>query len=118
VQEKGYKAYWFKDPRTLPDEVFTLLDNLVAFTFRNEDELRQLAKSGLINLKSIYALKHLESRQCVAVGNITSNYPEYCRLGKNPVVDRAYRNYTKRMVELGLVKVEGFGRWKIYEIAS
>jgi len=35
---------------------------------------------------------------------------------KNPVVDRAYRNYMKRMVELGLVKVEGVGRWKIYEL--
>jgi len=44
-------------------------------------------------------------------------YREYCRLTKNPVVNRAYRNYIKRMVELGLVKVEGKGRWKIYEIA-
>ncbi|MGQ9469903.1 MAG: Cdc6/Cdc18 family protein [Nitrososphaerales archaeon] len=45
-------------------------------------------------------------------------YREYCKLVKNPVVDRAYRNYMKRMVELGLVKVEGFGRWKIYEIIT
>jgi Cdc6-like AAA superfamily ATPase len=43
-------------------------------------------------------------------------YREYCRLVKNPVVDRAYRNYMKRMVELGLIKEEGFGRWKSYEI--
>jgi len=43
-------------------------------------------------------------------------YKEYCKLAKNPVVDRAYTNYMKRMVELGLVKVEGFGRWKSYEI--
>jgi len=41
---------------------------------------------------------------------------EYCKLVKSPVVDRAYRNYMKRMAELGLVKAEGFGRWKIYEI--
>ena len=70
-----FPTFITNDPRTLPDEVFTLLDNLIAFMFRNEDELRQLAKSGIIDLKSINALKHLESRQCIAVGNITSNYP-------------------------------------------
>ncbi|MGQ9758994.1 MAG: hypothetical protein ACUVQ5_00245 [Candidatus Methanomethylicaceae archaeon] len=43
-------------------------------------------------------------------------YKEYCKLVSEPVVDRAYRNYMKRMVELGLVKVEGKERWKSYEI--
>jgi hypothetical protein len=45
-------------------------------------------------------------------------YREYCKLVKNPVVDRAYRNYMKKMVNLSLVKMEGFGKWKIYEIVS
>jgi hypothetical protein len=62
-------------PRTLPDDVYTLLDNLIAFTFRNEDELRHLSRSGLIDQKSINALQHLERRQCIAVGKISSNYP-------------------------------------------
>ncbi len=43
-------------------------------------------------------------------------YEEYSKVVSEPVVDRAYRNYMKRMVELGLVKVEGSGRWKIFEI--
>ena len=43
-------------------------------------------------------------------------YKEYRNLVSKPVVARAYRNYMKRMVELGLVKVEGKGRWKSYEI--
>ena len=43
-------------------------------------------------------------------------YREYCKTVANPVVDRAYRNYMMEMVELGLVKVEGKGRWKVYEI--
>jgi len=72
-----FPTFITNDPRTLPDEVFTLLDNLIAFMFRNEDELGQLAKSGLIDLKSIDALKHLESRQCIVVGNVTSNYPVF-----------------------------------------
>ena len=43
-------------------------------------------------------------------------YREYCKAVTNPVVDRAYRNYMIEMVKLGLVKVEGKGRWKVYEI--
>jgi len=70
-----FPTFITNDPRTLPDEVFTLLDNIAAFMFRNEDELRQLAKAGLVDIQSIYALKHLESRQCLVVGNLTSNYP-------------------------------------------
>jgi len=45
-------------------------------------------------------------------------YREYCKAVANPVVDRAYRNYMIEMVELGLVKVEGRGRWKVYEIVA
>jgi len=70
-----FPTFITNDPRTLPDEVFTLLDNLIAFAFRNEDELRQLAKSGLIDTGTVNALKNLENKQCVAVGSITSNYP-------------------------------------------
>jgi hypothetical protein len=72
-----FPTFITNDPRTLPDEVFTLLDNLIAFMFKNEDELRQLAKSGFIDMKSISALKHLESKQCIVVGNVTSNYPVF-----------------------------------------
>src|SRR2546427_12192253 len=32
------------------------------------------------------------------------------------VVDRAYRKYMRKMVELGLVREKGSGRWRIYEI--
>jgi orc1/cdc6 family replication initiation protein len=61
--------------------------------------------------KIIYEI--LGKRKRMASGEL---YREYCKVVKNPVVDRAYRNYMRRMVELGLVKVEGFGRWKSYEI--
>jgi len=43
-------------------------------------------------------------------------YREYCKLVSKPVVDRAYRNYMGKLVTQGLVKTEGFGRWKRYEI--
>lgn len=70
-----FPTFITNDPRTLPDEVFTLLDNLLVFMFRNEEELKHLAKSGLIDMRSLGALKNLEPKQCLAVGNITSNYP-------------------------------------------
>ena len=43
-------------------------------------------------------------------------YREYCKRVSKPVIDRTYRNYMKEMVELGLVRVLGSGRWRIYEI--
>ena len=81
-----FPTFITNDPRTLPDEVFTLLDNLIAFAFRNEDELRQLAKSGLIDTGTVNALKNLENKQCVAVGSITSNYPIFLEVKAQPGV--------------------------------
>jgi orc1/cdc6 family replication initiation protein len=42
-------------------------------------------------------------------------YSEYTAMTPNAVVDRAYRKYMNKMVNLGLVKTEGKGRWKMYE---
>jgi hypothetical protein len=91
-----FPTFITNDPRTLPDEVYTLLDNLVAFMFKNEDELRQLAKSGFIDTKSIDALKHLESKQCVVVGNVTSNYPVFIEV--NPQTDVVMGGETRRLI--------------------
>jgi orc1/cdc6 family replication initiation protein len=63
--------------------------------------------------KLIYDI--LEKKQKVSSGML---YNEYCTLMKSPVVDRAYRNYMRRMVNLGLIKAEGKGRWKSYEIIA
>lgn len=63
--------------------------------------------------KVIYEI--LEKKRKISSGLL---YNEYCSLIKSPVVDRAYRNYMRRMVELGLIKSEGKGRWKIYEIIT
>lgn len=57
----------------------------------------------------------VERAQKVSSGML---HNEYCSLIKNPVVDRAYRNYIWRMVSLGLIKSEGKGRWKSFEIVS
>ncbi len=83
-------------PRTLPDDVFTLLDNLVAFSFRNEDELQQLAHSGLIDQKSINTLQHLEMKQCIAVGKVTSQHPLFLEV--RPQTNAMMGGETRKLV--------------------
>jgi orc1/cdc6 family replication initiation protein len=89
------------------------------------EEIKQAAKEAK-RFKASFFLSKLNEHQKIiyeilgkkkrmASGEL---YREYCKVVKNPVVDRAYRNYMRRMVELGLVKVEGFGRWKSYEIIT
>jgi Cdc6-like AAA superfamily ATPase len=43
-------------------------------------------------------------------------FEECKRKTKNAVTDRSYRNYMNRMVELGLVREQGSGRWRKYEV--
>lgn len=61
--------------------------------------------------KTIYTI--LEKHRKMTSGAL---YGEYRNLTQVPVVDRAYRNYMNKMVSLGLIKSEGKGRWKSYEI--
>jgi hypothetical protein len=91
-----FPTFITNDPRTLPDEVYTLLDNLIAFMFKNEDELRQLAKSGFIDIKSINALKHLETKQCIVIGSVTSNYPIFVEV--NPQAGVMMGGETRKLV--------------------
>jgi len=47
-----------------------------------------------------------------------SLYRAYRREVWDPVVDRAYRKYMRKMVDLGLVKEAGKSRWREYEILA
>lgn len=59
-------------------------------------------------------LKILERSKNMASGQL---FREYKKSISEPVGDRAYRKYMKRMTKLGLVKVDGKGRWTKYTIA-
>jgi len=96
--------------------------------YLNEVTMRELEETinEMNKLKKIYPFDKLNEHQ-KAIYDILEKkrklssgllYNEYCTLMKNPVVDRAYRNYMRRMMSLGLIKAEGKGRWKIYEIIS
>lgn len=87
------------------------------------EEIKAAAREAKM-LKKSYLLFKLNEHQRIIYGILERKrkipsgllYKEYCNLMKKPVVARAYRNYMRKMVRLGLVKAEGYGRWKSYEI--
>ena len=87
------------------------------------EEVKKAAREAR-KFKQSYLLKKLNEHQRIIYEILEKKrkmpsgllYKKYCKLVSKPVVDRAYRNYMKRMVILGLVKADGFGRWKNYEI--
>ncbi len=94
--------------------------------YLNEVTMRELeeATTEANKLKIIYPVDKLNEHQKVIYDILERKrklssgllYDEYCSLAKTPVVDRAYRNYMRKMVNLGLIRCEGKGRWKSYEI--
>jgi len=89
------------------------------------EEVRNAAKFAR-KYKLSYLLGKLNDHQKLVYEILKKNrrmdsgklFDEYCRATKDPVVDRAYRNHMERMLELGLVRSAGSGRWKKYEIVS
>lgn len=87
------------------------------------EEVKQSLK-GAKRLRQSYVLRKLNDHQKaiyeilkrkvrIASGQL---FNEYKKSVDKPVVSRAYRGYMHAMVELGLVKVEGNGRWRKYVI--
>lgn len=56
----------------------------------------------------------LEKKIKMASGDL---YKECSQVVSKPVVSRAYRNYMRKLVDLGLVYAKGKGRWKKLEIS-
>ncbi len=77
-------------------------------------------------LKTVFPINKLNEHQKIIYDILEKKrkllsgllYNEYRTSIQTPVVDRAYRNYMQRMVDLGLIKSEGKGRWKCYEIIA
>jgi orc1/cdc6 family replication initiation protein len=96
--------------------------------YSNEVTMREIEETinEMNKLKKIYPFDKLNEHQKVIYKILEKNrkmqsgllYNEYRSLVNSPVVDRAYRNYMRRLVNLGLIKSEGKGRWKIYELPA
>lgn len=70
-----YPTFITNDPQTLPDEVFSLADNLVSFRFKSEKILTHLAKTGMVDIDTIQTLSNLQPKQCLTVGTFTNSFP-------------------------------------------
>lgn len=94
--------------------------------YLNNVAMRELeeAITEVNKLKIVYPVDKLNEHQKIIYDILGKKrklssgllYSEYCTLMKSPVVERAYRNYMRRMVNLGLIRCEGKGRWRSYEI--
>ena len=70
-----FPTFITNDPTTLPDEVFSLCDNLISFKFENEDDLKQISKAKMIDLETLKLLKSIEFFQCLMIGDLTNDFP-------------------------------------------
>ena len=70
-----FPTFITNDPRSLPDTVFSLCDNLISFRFHNQDDLKQIAKAKVIDETTLTILRNIENRQCIIVGDLTNNFP-------------------------------------------
>ena len=70
-----FPTFITNDPTTLPDEVFSLCDNLISFKFENEDDLKQISKAKMIDLETLKLLKSIEFFQCLIIGDLTNDFP-------------------------------------------
>jgi Cdc6-like AAA superfamily ATPase len=61
--------------------------------------------------RTIYEI--LKKTRSMDSGELLKEYKKY---SKEELIERSYRNYMARMVELGLVREHGTGRWRKYEI--
>lgn len=77
-----YPTFITNDPQTLPDEVFSLADNLISFRFKSEKVLAHLAKTGMVDSDTIKTLSNLQPKQCLAVGNFTRSFPLFLEIDR------------------------------------
>ena len=89
-----------------------LLDVKAASTEANKLRLEYFLSKLNDHQRIIYEILTKEGR--LDSGSV---YRSYFGRVQNPAVDRAYRKYMRRMVELGLVKERGLGRWKSFEVS-
>lgn len=70
-----FPTFITNDPRTLPDEAYSLCDNLISFAFHNTDDLKALSKAKMIDIETLQLLRSIEFQKALTIGNITSEFP-------------------------------------------
>jgi len=76
-----YPTFITNDPTTLPDEVFSLADNIVSFRFKSDQILKHLARTGMIDNDTVKTIRRLDNRQCLVVGKFSNDFPLFLEIG-------------------------------------
>ena len=74
------------DPRTLPEQVLNLADNIFAFGFESEFVINHLAHAGKTDIDTLKTIKNLKKRQCLVIGDVTNGYPLFIEVLNEPVI--------------------------------
>ena len=85
------------DPTTLPDELYANIDNIVSFLFKNEKEISQLGRAGLLDADTLSLLKTLERQQCLVVGEFTNDFPLFVKILRQDGVQM--KGETRRLIK-------------------
>jgi hypothetical protein len=75
-----YPTFITNDPRTLPDEIFSLCDNLIVFRLQNAEDLKQISRVKMVDFETVQLLRNLEDRCCMIIGNLTNDFPLLVRV--------------------------------------
>jgi len=103
--------YAAKDAESKGLDVVTIEETKSAMRYARKYRLSYLLRKLNEDQRIIYEI--LKRNKRMESGRL---FEEYGRSVKDVVTDRSYRNYMKRMVELGLIRVDGSGRWKVYDV--
>jgi len=81
-------------PTALPEGVLRAADNLFVFRLPLEEDIKWVAKSGMIEESSLFVLvKSLPQHACLTLGEISGGYPLI--LGPDPLLGRETRGKTR-----------------------
>jgi hypothetical protein len=81
-------------PTALPEGVLRAADNLFVFRLPLEEDIKWVAKSGMIEESSLFVLvKALPQYACLALGEISGGYPLI--LGPDPLLECETRGKTR-----------------------
>jgi len=120
-------------PRYSSDELTAILKDRVEYSLRPGALAPNLLKiiatlacgDARVALEGYFMSKLNEDQRIIyeilrTKGKLDSGslYRAYRREVRDPVADRAYRKYMRKMVELGLVRETGKSRWKVYELLA
>ncbi|MEM2674162.1 MAG: DUF87 domain-containing protein [Candidatus Hadarchaeales archaeon] len=75
-----FPTFITNDPRSLPEEVFSLCDNLIAFKLQNSEDLKQVSRVKMVDPETLQLIRSAENYCCLVTGSLTNDFPLLIRI--------------------------------------